>query len=166
MPPHSQGPTSRAPPRRQAPPKEGPGARKSRGIPPQPARPPGDNRWNHPPNPKGHHSNKSPKSCPSNRPELAFLLFPESGLMLVSLLLSSNGGCSSAGRAPGCDPGCRGFESRQPPPRKPPGLRNKVRGFVIARHLAYARPPHGETRCGNNHNIYPPATCEIALMMF
>src|SRR5699024_6207335 len=78
-------------------------------------RPPGDNRWNHPPNPKGHHSNKSPKSCPFNRPELAFLLFPESGLMLVSLLLSSNGGCSSAGRAPGCDPGCRGFEPRQPP---------------------------------------------------
>lgn len=28
-----------------------------------------------------------------------------------------NGGCSSAGRAPGCDPGCRGFESRQPPRR-------------------------------------------------
>ena len=28
-----------------------------------------------------------------------------------------NGGCSSVGRAPGCDPGCRGFESRQPPSR-------------------------------------------------
>ena len=26
-----------------------------------------------------------------------------------------DGGCSSVGRAPGCDPGCRGFESRQPP---------------------------------------------------
>src|SRR3954463_14356981 len=29
----------------------------------------------------------------------------------------NNGGCSSVGRAPGCDPGCRGFESRQPPRR-------------------------------------------------
>ena len=31
--------------------------------------------------------------------------------------IGSDGGCSSAGRAPGCDPGCRGFESRQPPRR-------------------------------------------------
>ena len=28
-----------------------------------------------------------------------------------------DGGCSSAGRAPGCDPGCRGFESRHSPHR-------------------------------------------------
>ena len=27
----------------------------------------------------------------------------------------SNGGCSSAGRVPDCDSGCRGFESHQPP---------------------------------------------------
>src|SRR6202521_2681567 len=26
-----------------------------------------------------------------------------------------NGGCSSAGRVPDCDSGCRGFESHQPP---------------------------------------------------
>ena len=26
-----------------------------------------------------------------------------------------NGGRSSAGRVPGCDPGCRGFESHRPP---------------------------------------------------
>ena len=26
-----------------------------------------------------------------------------------------DGGRSSAGRAPGCDPGCRGFESHRPP---------------------------------------------------
>ena len=31
----------------------------------------------------------------------------------------SHGGCSSAGRAPGCGPGCRGFESRHSPHRKP-----------------------------------------------
>ncbi len=31
--------------------------------------------------------------------------------------LGGDGGCSSVGRAPGCDPGCRGFESRQPPRR-------------------------------------------------
>ena len=34
---------------------------------------------------------------------------------MVYAALSSDGGCSSAGRAPGCDPGCRGFEPRQPP---------------------------------------------------
>src|SRR5439155_20197152 len=27
----------------------------------------------------------------------------------------NNGGCSSAGRVPDCDSGCRGFESHQPP---------------------------------------------------
>ncbi len=31
--------------------------------------------------------------------------------------VGGDGGCSSVGRAPGCDPGCRGFESRQPPHR-------------------------------------------------
>ena len=30
-------------------------------------------------------------------------------------LARGNGGCSSVGRAPGCDPGGRGFKSRQPP---------------------------------------------------
>src|SRR5690606_11064929 len=30
-------------------------------------------------------------------------------------LCSSNGGCSSVGRVPDCDSGCRGFESHQPP---------------------------------------------------
>ena len=35
----------------------------------------------------------------------------------VPVWLSGDGGCSSVGRAPGCDPGCRGFESRQPPRR-------------------------------------------------
>jgi hypothetical protein len=33
--------------------------------------------------------------------------------------LSSLGGGSSVGRAPGCGPGGRGFESRPPPSRKP-----------------------------------------------
>ncbi|MEY4492744.1 MAG: hypothetical protein RL355_93 [Actinomycetota bacterium] len=27
----------------------------------------------------------------------------------------AHGGCSSAGRAPGCGPGCRGFKSRHSP---------------------------------------------------
>jgi hypothetical protein len=40
---------------------------------------------------------------------------------------SGHGECSSVGRAPGCDPGCRGFESRHSPHRsegifKPSGL--------------------------------------------
>ena len=35
----------------------------------------------------------------------------------LRLRLGGDGGCSSVGRAPGCDPGCRGFESRQPPRR-------------------------------------------------
>ena len=40
-----------------------------------------------------------------------------------------NGGCSSAGRAPGCGPGRRGFEPRQPPPGKPRSL--EVAGFSL-----------------------------------
>ena len=38
--------------------------------------------------------------------------------------LGGNGGCSSVGRAPGCDPGCRGFEPRQPPHRSEGGDRS------------------------------------------
>ena len=35
-----------------------------------------------------------------------------------SLLAKAHGGCSSAGRAPGCGPGCRGFKSRHSPQSK------------------------------------------------
>src|SRR5659263_280975 len=36
-------------------------------------------------------------------------------LDLLSVASTHNGGCSSAGRAPGCGPGCRGFEPRHSP---------------------------------------------------
>src|SRR5699024_5383083 len=51
------------------------------------------------------------------------------------------------------------------PQGNPLALEIRSGGFVIARHLAYARPPHGETRCGNNHNTFPTTACGIALMM-
>ena len=37
------------------------------------------------------------------------------GRRRTRLAAAHHGGCSSAGRAPGCDPGCRGFEPRHSP---------------------------------------------------
>ena len=54
-----------------------------------------------------------------------------------------SGGCSSAGRVPDCDSGCRGFESHQPPhstarefrPLHHPQSGRRVSGFVPSRFL-------------------------------
>ena len=48
-----------------------------------------------------------------------------------SAAASGDGGCSSVGRAPGCDPGCRGFESRQPPRCGKPPLTRFRGGFLF-----------------------------------
>ena len=55
-----------------------------------------------------------------------------------ALRLGGNGGCSSVGRAPGCDPGCRGFESRQPPQQvggrfRPPTFSSSASAAVLPR---------------------------------
>src|SRR5918995_2363501 len=34
---------------------------------------------------------------------------------MVAVATAADGGCSSAGRAPGCGPGCRGFKSHHSP---------------------------------------------------
>src|SRR5271169_5794723 len=49
----------------------------------------------------------------------------------------SSGGCSSVGRVPDCDSGCRGFESRQPPQ------------LFQARHVLYHHPESGLSVLGH-----------------
>jgi oligoribonuclease (3'-5' exoribonuclease) len=64
-----------------------------------------------------------------------------------------NGGCSSVGRAPGCDPGCRGFESRQPPDVG--GSLGRGPGLLVVDELIGLTQP-----CGN---LVPEEPCRIAL---
>ena len=51
-----------------------------------------------------------------------------------------SGGCSSVGRVPDCDSGCRGFESRQPPQLKITAHREGGRLFYFQQALFFALP--------------------------
>ena len=70
--------------------------------------------------------------------------------MILSQVISnlaaanSDGGCSSVGRAPDCDSGCRGFE-----PRHPPQLRSFAKAPELRRGkptslLVALEPPHAK----------------------
>ena len=100
-----------------------------------------------------------------------------------------HGGCSSAGRAPGCGPGCRGFESLQSPhsldphvgPVLRPGRRRRRRdagstvqpfprgGSCQAPALALARTPRRTGRRGGRRrvrergalDVLAPSSCPV-----
>lgn len=92
--------------------------------------------------PPGPPRSASPSEAPPPRgrnPRRTGILPPDRGWVSMMALHGrwrpdGDGDCSSAGRAPGCDPGCRGFESRQSPRIWPPTSSNEVGG-----HLFFSR---------------------------
>ena len=70
----------------------------------------------------------------------------------------ADGGCSSAGRAPGCGPGCRGFEPRHSPQGMPPEVQGALScaGAVgpATRDPRPERPPHASAP--RAHPMRPP----------
>ena len=80
---------------------------------------------------------------------------------MMSFAVRSNGGYSSAGRAPGCGPGCRGFESRYSPHQNRPD-RSGRGGFAFPRRYGpRPLPARGHPSCPGKPGATEPHMHQI-----